>query len=912
VSTPEEQPELFGREAEEERIRRLVADARKGRSGVLVIRGEAGAGKTALLDRATEYEPTLRVLRTRCVQSEATFAFGALTDILRPVVALADQLPAGQRNALRVSLAVDEAVRPPGGVAVGLGTLGVLAEAAPALVVVDDLQWMDAGSRSALLFAARRLVGEGVAVLVAVRHGDQGGDLADLPTLELGGLPAEAARALVARVRGEPPDDDEFALLLRYSAGHPLALVELSRRPAGVPHGHDRPPPPPDTVADAYRQRLAPLDPAVRRALLLCAASFTGELAELAEVLGPAGLDALSTAEAAGLVTTADGIEFAHPLIRSTVYHAATPRERRAAHAAIARALRSARGRLWDRHVWHLAAAAFGPDDDVADALADLAARSLARGAMREAYAVYLRAAQLTSAPREREQRRYRAAEAAHLAGDTDAATAAIDRIDTDAAGVELRAAVAQLNTQIQFTRAKPADIFTTVSGAAAAAPEQAATPLWVTAAGVGAVAGLVPEALAAAERALAAQPAQSHDIGPAVLYAHTSLLTGHHERARDVVSGYLATLTETDPLQHGIEVFGFATMDLMWLGEYGSARDVLRTTLTRLRRADAMERLPSLLSVLADLEARCGAWNAAYGTGAECRSLADAVGQPLLAGYAASTMALVDAAQGDESRCAQNVRDALDLLEPLGAELVIPYAHLALGRIELAAGRPERAVDRLTNLANRLDRLGVRDPVVFPYHADLVESLFRTGNVDRAGKCLDDLVRRSGHEPVPAARVAIARCRGLLADDEAEAERHFVVAMEEELATGDEYAAARTRLLFGERLRRARRRGRAQEQLAAARLVFERLGAHPWERRAAGELRVGGTTPGSAGTPLTNQEVRVARRAAEGLSNREIAATLFLSVKTVEYHLSNCYHKLGVRSRVELVRAFSTAVEHR
>lgn len=911
---------LVGRDAEQARIGELLSVVHNGGSGVLVIHGEPGIGKTALLDAVIRQVSGVALLRTRCVESEAHLAFSALGDLLRPTVDLVGRLPGPQRRALLVSLELADpaTAAAPNSVAVGLGALGLLAEYAPALVVVDDMHWMDRASRGALLFAARRVEAEGVALLFAVRSGmADTGDLDDLPTLRLTGLsPAEAGR-LLAEVHGTPVDRAQVEWLMRHSGGNPLALIELARQGGRLPAGGpERPPAPPETIAAAYRRRLALLAPDVVDALLFCAASFTGDTAEIAAALGHDGWDALHSAEAAGLVTIAERVEFTHPMVRSTVYHDAGPGRRRAVHRALAAVPADSGPLAADRRVWHLAAATIGQDEEVAAALDDLGGRIRQRGALHEAYSTYLRAVEL-SAPGERRTRRaLNAAAAARLAGDAAAAEAVLDRAHGWTSDTRLLAEIEHARGQIRFTRSPPHEHFAALAATARAMahdPHQAAA-LWTTAAGVGAVAGLVRDALAAAEQAHATLPPASTatpaSLDAAVLHAHTLLLAGEHKQARRILAEHLDQLVLTDPLQHGIEVFGFATMDLMWLDDHTAARRLLDAAISRIRRAQALERLPSLLAVLADLQTRRGRWREAYTAAAECIAHAEAVGQPMLAGYAASTLARVEAALGSEQRCDEYARQALTLLEPISAELVTPYVHLALGQLQLSLDCPDKAANQLTALDKRLENLGVRNPAVFPYHADLVEALFRRGDPQTAAQVTARLAERAGPDAAPATRAALARCRGLLAPTETDAEEHFEQALQADLALGSEYAAARTRLLYGERLRRDRRRALAQQQLNAARLTFERLGARPWAHRAAREHRVSTgrrTQTGQTQTSLTGQELQVAQLVADGRSNREAATALLLSAKTIEYHLRNVYTKLGIHSRVELVHALST-----
>ncbi|GAA2842779.1 LuxR family transcriptional regulator [Crossiella cryophila] len=901
---------LVGRAEERTRIAALLTAADQGRSGVLVLRGEAGIGKTALLDFAVEQAGALRVLRTRCVQTEADLAFSALTDLLHPAADVLDRLPPPRRRALRICLGIEDPdqTSPASPVTTGLATLDVLGELAPALVVIDDMQWMDAASRDAVLFAARRLHGEGVALIVAERPGHE--ETATAPVLHLPGLNVEAAGELVAVVRGRPPGPVQLQELMRHSQGNPLALIELAKQ--GDRRTRDPATavlPVPEVIAAAYRSRLERLRPGVRRGLLVCAASFTGEVREIAAALCHSGLRELAEAEDGGLVTIGDRIEFVHPLLRSTVYHDASPSQRRAAHQRLAQTGAEPGSGHRDQRAWHAAAATLGPDPAVADALERLGEDSRVRGALRETHRAFLRAAELSVDDATRARRALAAATAAQLAGHIEAAADALDLALRAAPGPRLLAEIEQVRTQIGFTRSAPAEVFTAVSGmagnAAQDAPDLAAT-LWTTAAGIGAVAGLVAQASQAAEHACHLARGEQSTMDAQVLRAHTLLLTGDSASARRILDTWTTRLAARNPLEHGTEVFGFATMDLMWLDDHTTARAILVSAITEARRAEALERLSSLLSVLADLEVRLGRWHAAYSAAAECQTTAETLGQPLLAGYGASSLARVDAAQGNQQQCLENAGRTLALLLPAGADLVTPYAELALGQLWLSLGDHDRAADQLLTLARRVHGLGVVNPVVFPYHTDLVAALWYSGRHEEASAAVADLDREVGRCPTPSNLATLAHCRGLVTAEETETRQAFEDALTLNTQLGNDFTTARTRMAYGERLRRARRRSLAQEQLTQAAAAFERLRATPWLHRANGELQIGLNRPRQDISTLTSHETRIVHLVADGLSNREIALKLFLSVKTVEYHLGNVYRKLGVRARVELVRLWS------
>ena len=910
---------LVGRHNEIEQLTALVTSALAGHSGAVVVRGDPGIGKSALLAMAATV-PGLLPLSICCVEGEADLAFSALSGLLRPITHLISRLPAPQARALAVSLALAEPTPgepAPSHIAIGMGTLGLLAEAAPVVVLVDDVQWMDEASATTLGFAIRRLVAEGVAVVVGARSGVPCPvDLDRHPVIELTGLDNEPARDLACRVRGTPVDERQLERLMHHTGGNPLALIELSS--SGIPDGGvgaaEPPLPPPRALIAAYRRRLAPLPPATRSALLLCATSYTADAAEIETALERGTLADLEPAENAELVQLAHGrVRFTHPLIRSVVYHEASPAQRRNAHALMARSLPAQGAVFADQRAWHLAAAALGADEEAASALAQAGDRARKRGALGAARSAYLRAGELTHDAELRARRMMAAATSAHLAGSPETALTLLTQALERTRDAQLTAEIEQVRNQIQLTRIAPRHVFAQLTEAAAAARGTApatAANLLATAAAVAAIGGLVPQARTAADdgHTLALATKGADTTATAIQRIHTLLLVGEIGAATALLDNRLEHLLTADPLVHGVELFGFGSMDLMWLDRHTCARRLLEHGMRRLRNAHALERLPTLTSVLAELELRQGHWNAAYATAAECVSRATELNQPLLVGYAAGTLAQIEAAQGHRVRCEQYATQALNLLEPAGSDLVTPYTYLALAQLELGLGEDARAADRLTALHRRVDAMGVRNPAVFPYAADLVEACIRINRPDRARAALTDLADRLDDAAPATARASLARCQATLAEDEDQAEEYFAAALDLHASCPDRYSTARTLLALGQRRRRARRRALARERLEAALLLFRQLGATPWIRRTETELRaVGGrrTPDTKEHIELTAQEIQVARLVAQGATNQETADALFLSVKTIEYHLGNIYTKLGIRSRVELTRRF-------
>ncbi|MFP3963017.1 LuxR family transcriptional regulator [Actinomadura fulvescens] len=919
---------LVGRSAELRRLDALVAGAWAGHSGVLVIKGESGIGKTALLEAAMSRYADLRTLRVQCVETEAELAFAALGDLLRPVGHLRDQLPRAQAEALEACLTAAE---PPQSstvstLRVGLATLGLLAAAAahdPLLVVIDDAQWLDSASAAALSFAARRLEAEGVALFAAVRsNAPSAFEASGLAVLDLAGLPDEAAEQLLAKVNGSPVPADVLRRMQRHSQGNPLALIELSghdvaHRTADL----DQPLPPPQTIARLWQRRFDALPAVVGRTLLVSAASFTGEVSQIVAALGPSGLASVESAEAEGLITfEGDRVIFAHPLVRSAAYYGASAQDRRAAHSSLAAVVAGKEGSTFaDQYAWHLAAAALGPDQTAAQALAETGERNRRRGALDAACSAYVRASELTTGQSLAVDLMIEAASCAYLAGKADTAVPILDRAQAMTADSGALTEIHRLRTQIQFTRSSPREIFVHLSRAAQSLADDApltAAAMLCTAAGVGAVGALVSEALDAAEQAhaLVAGEAGAASLAPAVLHAHVLLLTGRSAIARRLLVPRMDQLLATDPLEHGVEVFGFGSMDLMWLGEYGHARHVIDHALETIRAAGAEERKPALLSVLADLEMRLGRWHSAYSAATACISVAEATDQPLLVAYGASTLARIEAAQGQERRCRDYAERARQLLDPSSPDLVTPYARMALGQLELALGAYDRAAHLLLGLARQVDDLGVHNPAVFPLYGDLIEACMGADLPEEAARCLADFAAATGPDDSPATRALLARCNGQLTSDIAVALGHFETALTLHADLSDGYEAARTHLAFARRLRQAGHHDRARTELEAAHQGFGALGAAPWRIRAETELRAFHQPRAGLGTPvqasLNAQELQIAHLIAGGATDQEAADILLISAQTIHHHLQTILAKLGVGPRADLARAFQVSHE--
>ncbi|MER5372975.1 AAA family ATPase [Streptomyces sp. NPDC002553] len=905
---------LLSRTDERQRLRRLLADARRGRSGVLVLHGEPGIGKSALLEEAVAQAAGMAVLRTTAIEMEAELAFAGLAELVRPVRHLIDRLPSVQARALRTALALEEGGAPDA-LTLGAATLTLLTDAAattPVLVAVDDAHWMDEASTHALLFALRRLQAEPVAVLVTARDGEACRFTeAGLPALALTGLDPAAAAALVQKVAGVDAAGEAFERLYRETAGNPLALLEAApvlRERAWPGQEAGDPLPVGPRLTAAYRARLAALPEAGRRAVTVVAAGYTDEAAVLAAALSHLALDgeALRALETANVLDLSGGkVRFLHPLLRAAAYHLAGAQERRAAHRALARALADRTGPVdRDRRSWHLAAAASAPDPAAASALADTAARARERGALPAAARAYERAADLSPVPADRGRHLLAAAEAEQLAGREEQALALAETATNATDDAAVRAGATALRSQVALVRRPPRRVHDQLVDMAAGLHSAQAVPLLVAAAGAACMGGAVAQARSTADRAcaLARDGATAVlDRSAALMRAHTLVLAGERRPAAAVFDACEDFLASTDPLSIGVEVTSFCAMDLMWLERFTSARTLLERAVRSARRIGACERLVPYLTVLADTQLRTGCWDDAYALASEGAALADEIGQPVLQAYAISTLARIEAARGRTAECDEHARRFRGLLDGRGAELVSPYLDAALGLLELGVGKEAEGAARLSDLQQRLSASGLREPTVLQHQPDLVEACLASDDPAGARAALGELSSQVRRAPSTWGQAVSARCRGLVEADEGA----FVEALRHHERLPDPFAKARTELAYGRFLRRTRKRGAARRPLISARQAFERLRAAPWTSLAERELRAAGfETPARRGgepAAMTERETQVAVLVAKGHTNREVAAALFLSDKTVEYHLSHIYAKLAVRSRVEL-----------
>jgi DNA-binding CsgD family transcriptional regulator/tetratricopeptide (TPR) repeat protein len=917
---------LVGRDEERRRIDSLIAAAREGRGQVLVLLGEAGIGKSALLRYAESQAAGFTMLRASGTESESELAFAGLADLLRPLLGELDVLPAPQAVALGSALALGPSV-PGDRFAVGTATLGLLsraAEAAPVAALVEDAHWLDQPSLAALLFVARRLQAEDVLMIFSAREEEGPAATFDgLGTLCVRGLDTPAASRLLA-LAAEPMSASVAARVRAAASGNPLALLEmptmLTDAQRSGTEAIDEPLAVGPGLARAYQRHVATLSDEAQAGLLVAAVSDRDDLEPVTRAMRRMGLGqpALEEAEDAGFVALGAGrLIWRHPLVRAAVHHGASPSARRSAHRALAEALEG-QGEA-DRQAWHLAAAALGNDEAAAQALERSGVSARLRRGSAAAARAFERAASLSVEPEDRARRLHEAAldllstaepgRAGQLLAEALGLTKdALRRADIQRARAlaDLFRGPAEVNIETLTTEAdlvEPLDperatlmrgdacVACTMTGNVRKTLDLAARTL-ETARRVG------PQAIALSECMLA---------NGLILAGKTGDARSHLVAARDVFKR--DGLPPAPFLVQLIQALGHSAM---WLEEYDEARRFLNEVVRSARDQSAAGGLAFPLSCLSEIEYRTGRWTDAYALATESERIATEAGERNELSFSLVCLARIEAASGRENECRAHVLQALDISRELGSGSIEVYARATLGLLELGLGHPDRAVLHLESLARLVERFQLADPNVVQWASDFVEALVRAGYTAAAQAALLTFERQALATEHRWALGESARCRGLLADD-AHFEECFAEALHWFGGDAAVFERDRTLLCLGERRRRARHIGQAREALVAALAGFEQLGAQPWIKRTRRELRAAGARLGPLTEQpiqrLTPQELQVALAVTAGATNREAAASLFLSPKTVDFHLGKVYRKLDVRSRSELA-AFMTRQE--
>jgi DNA-binding CsgD family transcriptional regulator len=899
--------QLLGRHREREVLGRLLDAAREGHGGVLVVYGEPGVGKTALLDAAVDSAADFRVARTVGVEGEIELAFAALHQLCSPSLGLMERLPDPQREALEVTLGL-RAGGPPNPFFVGLAVLNLLSEVAeeqPLLCVVDDAQWLDRASARALAFVARRLLAERIALVFAAREPIDA--LEGFAELRIESLGRRDARALLDSVLPARLDEQVLERLVVETRGNPLAIMELPRglTPAQLAGGFNLPEALPLSagIEQSFTRRLAALPRDAQRLLLLAAADPVGDPALMwraAELLAIPE-SAAETVEAEGLLVVGARVVFRHPLVRSAVYRAAGPSERREVHAALAEATEPQLDP--DRRAWHRAQAASTPDEDVAGELERCATRAQARGGPAAVAAFLERAAALSPESMHRAQRLLTAAAAKREAGDLEAALGLLDDVEPDALDDLGCVRVDLLRAQIASEQWRGGDagrLFMAAARRLESLDAELARETYLEALS-GAMASDLEVDGGALVVAAAARAAPPGTVPPrmvdVLLDAFAIRLTDGYTAAAPALARALEHLLALDLSdeegRRWLSLSGARNGHIVALELWDDeALNLLETRQLQIARdAGAYGQLHFALGFVARNHMLAGELTAAAHLMDEARLIAEATGNaPPVTGPM-----ILAAWRGDEAQ-------ASELIEATSEESARRgwtsnnYARSVLYN---GLGRHDAASDAAWE-AMQPDPIGYGTWLV----PELAEAASRAGDRARLEFALRWLSERTGAIGSRWASGIEARVRALLSESEV-ADALYRESIAHLSGTRARLELARSHLLYGEWLRRERRRIDAREHLRTALEAFTDMGADAFARRAERELRATGErarkrTVDTLGD-LTAQETQIAHLVAEGNTNREIAAQLFISPSTVDYHLRKAFRKLGVKSRTQL-----------
>ncbi len=908
---PERTPALLDRQRERAALDGLLGDLRSGRGRALVVRGEAGVGKSALLEYVVGAAPDLRVARAAGVESEMELAFASLHQLCAPLLDRLERLPAPQHDALGVAFGLRDGDAPDR-FRVALACLTLLSEVAeerPLLCVVDDAQWLDRSSAQVLAFAARRLLAEPVGLIFAAR--EPGEQLLALPDLEVPGLRDEDARALLRSVVRSPLDEQVRERILTETNGNPLALLELPRGLSptqlaggfGVPDELSLP----GRIEESFLRRAEALPEATWLMVLIAAADPIGNPALLWRAATQLGLspDAIVSAEAEGLLKIGGRVVFRHPLVRSAIYRASSPGDRQKVHGALAAVTDPDLDP--DRRAWHRAQAAIGPDEEVAAELERSAGRAQRRGGLAAAAAFLARAVELTLDPESRARRALAAAQAMYLAGAPDAARGLLSTAEAGPLGKLERAQVDMIRAQIAYSTNRGSDAPALLLRAARRLEPldlRMARDTYLDAMLAAHFAGrLAPGSLReAAEAARRVPPAAEPSM------ASELLLDG---LAIAYIDGYSAGVPALEQAVTGFRSAA-ATLDeqLRWLWPAAhvamalwddESYDVLSARHIEIgRNAGVLAVLPTALTTRIVASAFFGQLTAAEELIGEMRALTDAMGIPT----PAYGPLFVAAWQGREAAASAVIDAAVREFTMSGEGAVLAFADYARAVLYNGLGRYQ---DALTAAAATDSFQGEGVTIYTQGLLELIEAAARDGALGRAADALrrlEEMTHASGTDWGAGVR---ARSQALLSGDGA-AEPLYREAIERLGRTRVRPQLARAHLVYGEWLRRENRRVDARRELRHSFDMFTDMGMVAFSERARRELAAAGEkVPRQAADrphDLTSQETQIARLARSGLSNPEIAAQLFLSARTVEYHLRKVFTKLDISSRRQLAEA--------
>jgi DNA-binding CsgD family transcriptional regulator len=906
-------PGLIGRHSECATVDRLLAGARSGQGQVLVLRGEAGIGKTALLEYAHAQAPDFRVARAAGVESEQVMAYAGLHQLCAPFLDRLDRLPEPQRDALGTAFGLSAGTRPTRFL-VGLAVLTLLAEVAeeqPLLCLVDDVQWLDRMSEVVLAFVARRLLAERIVVVFALRETGRELDLAGLPELPIGGLGEAESEALLGSVLKGPMDGRVRDRIIAETHGNPLALLELPRAwtAAELADGFEQPGAVPlaGRIEQCFVHQLDPLPADTRRLLLIAAAEPLGDATLLWGAAGRLGLgaDPAAAAAATGLIEFGRRVRFRHPLVRSAVYRSASSLDRQDVHRALADVTDPDRDP--DRRAWHRAQATVSPDEDLAADLERSAGRARARGGLVAAAAFFEQAALLTPEPARRATRELAAAALKRDAGALGSALGLLDAVEAGPPDAERAAEVGRLRGQIAFDQRRSGD----ATGLLLRAAEQLtpldanraretylealAAALW---AGGSDDSGFVAAAEATRTAPPAPVPPRAVDL---VLDALATRFTDGYQAAAPLLRGALEAVRALDI---GTEDVG----RVLWLlgnraggtiateaWDFEAARALATRQVQLARDAGALVQLQFALNFLAVNEVLAGELTAAASSVEEDRVIAGATGNAPV-GYAEMLLA---AFRGREASATDLLTGAARDATVRGQHRLVTLADYGKAVLYNGLGRHDVALDAARRVFDR-DVVGFQSLAT----AELAEAASRTGDEARLAAAAARSADRAAAARTAEAMGIDARVRALCGTGQ-DADRLY----RESIACLDRTPLrvdlARSHLLYGEWLRREGRRVDARAHLHTAYDQLSAMGLEAFADRARRELLATGETARKRTVEptgeLTAQEFQIARLAGEGYSNPEIGTRLFLSPRTVEWHLRKIFTKLGISSRRQL-----------
>jgi DNA-binding CsgD family transcriptional regulator len=912
---------LTNRHSERGHLDRLVEAVRAGESRVLVVRGDPGVGKTVLLDYLAGRASAAgcRVARAAGAQTEMTLAFAGLHQLCAPMMDHAGRLPGPQRDALRTAFGIS-AGPPPDRFRVGLAVLSLLSEVAgqqPLVCVIDDHQWLDQASAQALGFVARRLAADPVVLVFAAR--EPGGELAGLADLEVTGLAAGDARTLLESALAGPLDARVLDLIVAETQGNPLALLELPKglSPAELAGGFGLPGAValPSRIEEAFGRQLAALPGQTRRLLLVAAAEPYGDLSLVWRAAGRLGIEpqAATPAADAGLVEFGAQVRFRHPLLRSAIYRAATVADRHAVHAMLAEVTDPAAEP--DRRAWHRAKASPGPDEEVAAELERSADRAQARGGLAAAAAFLERAVLLSIDPARRAERTLAAALANLQAG---AFGPALDLLATAEAGPldELQSArVDLLRGEIAFASGLISDAPPLLLKAAQRLEplaEDLARETYLTAWMAALFAGQLAGSCDLLEVSRAARALSASSTGPSSTGSPRPVdlvLDGLTLMVTDGPAAAAATLRQAVAAFTGPDITPQQELRWGWLAQGAASAlwddDAWRAMLVRqvrvARDAGALERLPILLAALGTAAAWSGDFAAAEALVAEV----DAVGEATRSRAAPFTAMMLAALRGHQAQAASLIEATIAEATAGGQGIAVAYANWAAAIAANGLGRYEEALAAATAAHDDTSTLHLSMWAL----PELIEAAARCGNTPVAAAALDRLAAFTRAGGTDFGLGIQARCAALLSQGEIAASL-YREAIDRLGRTKLRPELARAHLLYGEWLRRENRRTDARAQLRAAHDILDAIGMEAFAERARRELLATGETvrrrAAAASVELTDQEARIARLAVDGRTNTEIGAQLFLSARTVEWHLRKVFTKLGIASRRELRQALA------